>query len=55
MRTLTLNLTEEAYQTLKAALTEHDDLAVQYSVSTWLESELNANADVIVEMLLGDY
>lgn len=55
MRRLTLELTDEAYETFKAAIAEHDDLAVQHSVGTWLESELNANADVIVEMLLSDY
>ncbi len=55
MRTLTLNISDEAYQLIKSALLEHDDLAAEHSVGTWLESELNANADVIVEMLLSDY
>lgn len=54
MRTLTINLTEEAYQTLRAALAEQEE-GERQSVSSWLETELNDNTEVIVEMLLEDY
>lgn len=54
-RTLTLNLTEEAYQAIREAIAQHDDLAREHSVTTWLESELNDNTETIIEMLLSDY
>jgi hypothetical protein len=53
MRTLTINLTEEAYQALREALAELS-LSSKHSVTTWLETELNDNTDVIIEMLLSD-
>ena len=54
MRTLTINLTEEAYQALRGAIAELDSLASKHSVTTWLETELNDNTDVIIEMLLSE-
>ena len=54
MRTLTINLTEEAYQAIRAALTEHE-AGERHSVSTWIESELNDNTETIIEMLLEDF
>lgn len=55
MKKITLELTDEAYETLKSALAEHDELAVEHTVRSWLELELNTNTDVIVEMLLEDF
>ena len=52
MRTLTINLTEEAYQAIREALAEHDDAP---TVTTWLETELNDNTETIIEMLLEDF
>lgn len=52
MRTLTINLTEEAYQAIRKALAEHDGAP---TVTEWLETELNDNTDVIIEMLLEDF
>lgn len=54
MRTLTINLTEEAYQVIRSALEEHVE-GERHSVSSWLETELNDNTETIVEMLLGDF
>lgn len=54
MRTLTINLTEEAYQAIRSALEEHVE-GERHSVSTWLETELNDNTETIVEMLLEDF
>lgn len=53
MRTLTINLTEEAYQAIRTALVEQTD--GEHSVTSWLESELNDNTEVIIEMLLEDF
>ena len=36
MRTLTINLTEEAYQAIREAIAELDSLASKHSVTTWL-------------------
>ena len=55
MRTLTINLTEEAYQAIREAIAQHDDLASSHSVTSWLETELNDNTETIIEMLLEDY
>ena len=55
MKKITLELTDEAYETLKSALAEHDELAEEHTVRSWLELELNTNTEVVVEMLLSDY
>jgi hypothetical protein len=51
MKTLTLNLTEDAYHAVREALAEHGN----FTVTTWLEHELNENTEAIIEMLLVDF
>lgn len=53
MKTLTINLTEKAYLAIRKALKKQTD--EEYTVTEWLESELNDNTDVIIEMLLEDF
>jgi len=52
MKTLTINLTEEAYQALRTALEQTDR---PQTVTEWLETELNDNTEPLIEMLLGDF
>ena len=53
MKTLTINLTEKAYHAIREALQEQT--GEEHTVTEWLESELNDNTDVIIEMLLEDF
>ena len=53
MRTLTINLTDEAYQAIREALQEHIECTA--TVTGWLEMELNENTEAVIEMLLGDF
>jgi hypothetical protein len=57
MKKLTLELTDEAYEELQEAVQAMcEDLDEKpLSVKTWLQTELNENTEVIVEMLLSDY
>ena len=57
MRTLTINLTEEAYQAIREALQENLQCTEEpaATVTEWLEMELNENTEAVVEMLLGDF
>ena len=55
MRTIQIELSEQAYSIIHEALSEHDDVAAEHSVRSWLEHELNNNTDTIVEMLLSDH
>ena len=55
MRTIEIELSESSYSIIYKALSEHDDVAEEHSVQSWLEHELNNNTDVVVEMLLSDH
>ena len=52
MRILTINLTDEAYQALRSALEQTDR---PQTVTEWIETELNDNTEVIIEMLQEDF
>lgn len=53
MKTLTINLTDEAYQAIREALQKN--LQCTATVTGWLEMELNENTEAVIEMLLGDF
>lgn len=57
MKTLTINVSDEAYQTIRTALRENLQCSEEpvATVSEWLEMELNENTEAVIEMLLGDY
>lgn len=55
MHAITIELTDEAYESLKEALVEHEEYAAEHSVRSWIEHELNDNTDAIIEMLLSDF
>ena len=55
MRIIQIELSEQAYNIIHEALSEHDEIAEKHSVRSWLEHELNNNTDVVVEMLLSDH
>ena len=53
MKTLTINLTEEAYHAIRQAIETNQGKSC--SVTDWIETEFNENTDVMIEMLLADY
>ena len=55
MRSLTIELTDEAYTAICEAIARQTDAVTAYTVTFWLENELNNNTDAIIEMLLSDF